>query len=373
MLLLLFFPSVFYAQSPYQEKLIKIHKGPVNAVQFHPDGRRLLSASSDKRCRIYDTETGRVVITIPFDREVHAATFTPDGKYIVAGAGSYLKIYTTNGEYYKTYKGHSTAIWSLETGPGGRYVVTGSYDKAFYLWDIIEGKKQQTFTGHVKSVLAVAFSPDGKTVASGSLDQTVRLWKINEPSGMPVQGNHSGNIVDLAFSPDGKLLASASRDQQVILWDVATGRKVKSFAHPSEVFSVTFSPDGTYLVSGTLHGDLFLWDITGGKQIVILQGHTAAVLSLSFRPDGNMFASGSYDGTIRLWRPDPEIFVMYAFQDSLNTALAKNPLNKPRAPGESRTGYQLRLKQFSEWRQKLIEKYYQQYLRERKPENPIEK
>jgi len=163
------------AQEGPVKKILKYHDGPVNAICFHPSEQSILSASSDKTIKIYNLNQEKVTETLPFNREVHAAAWTPDGRFIIAGAGTLLQVFTSNGELFKTYRGHTTAIWSLEPGPEGRYVVTGSYEKSFNLWDIIEGKLVHTFQGHEKSVLAVAFSTTGAYLSSGSLDQSVRI------------------------------------------------------------------------------------------------------------------------------------------------------------------------------------------------------
>ena len=342
-------------------KILKYHDGPVNAVGFHPSKKLILSASSDKTIKIYDLNQEKVTETLPFNREVHAAAWTPDGRFIIAGAGTLLQVFTLNGELFKTYRGHTTAIWSLEPGPAGRFVVTGSYEKSFNLWDIIEGKLVQTFKGHEKSVLAVAFSPTGEDLSSGSLDQSVRIWKVADFSGKPVAKTHRGNVVDLEFSPDGKLLASASRDQTVALWDIPAGENKGVLNHPSEVFSVCFAPDAPYLVSGTLHGEITLWDLPTHKMIASFKNHSAAVLSIDFAKDGRQFASASYDGTIVLWNTDPEIFVQFAFPDSLSHLNQVYPSVPERQKGESRSDFLARRKEVLMKRAQKMEEYYLLY------------
>jgi WD40 repeat protein len=55
---------------------------------FHPDGKRIVSGSSDKSIRVWDAETGEMV-SGPFEGHtgsVFLSHFHPDGKRIASGS-----------------------------------------------------------------------------------------------------------------------------------------------------------------------------------------------------------------------------------------------------------------------------------------------
>lgn len=56
-------------------------------AQFSPDGNFVLTASLDKRARVWDWRTGKQVCPeMVHDNEVFSAVFSPDGKYVITGS-----------------------------------------------------------------------------------------------------------------------------------------------------------------------------------------------------------------------------------------------------------------------------------------------
>ncbi len=110
----------------------------VTSVAFSPDGKTVLTWSSDKTARLWDVETGKQV---------------------------------------QEFIGHEGYITSVAYSPDGKTVLTGSSDKTARLWDVETGRLLKNLIGHAEGVHTVAFSADGNMIATGSSDETVILWK----------------------------------------------------------------------------------------------------------------------------------------------------------------------------------------------------
>jgi WD40 repeat protein len=80
---------------------------------------------------------------------------------------------------------------------------------------------------------------------------------------------------------------------------VATGRELRTLAHPEGVDAVAFSPDGRLALTLSGDGTVKLWEVATGRELRTLAGHS--VTSVAFSPNGRLALTGSRDGTATLW------------------------------------------------------------------------
>jgi WD40 repeat protein/serine/threonine protein kinase/Flp pilus assembly protein TadD len=287
------------------------HQGLVNAASFSRDGRRVVTASTDKTARVWDVQTGQPVCApLVHDSALIDAEFSPDGAHVVTATGEVLG---GNGP-------GEAHIWEVETGrllagplrhekglshasfsPDGARILTASWDGTVQLWDAVTGESLlKPALRHSLGVIHAEFSPDGQQILTACWDGTARIWHLS--GGEPLSLKHDFPLLYAALSPDGRTVATCSSDGAARLWNATTGDLIgKPLQHGSLVIRAAFSPDGHWVATSSWDGTARVWDATTGEPRTHALKHEGVVQCVAFSPDGHSVVTGSYDNTVRVW------------------------------------------------------------------------
>jgi WD40 repeat protein len=288
------------------------HSGPLRALAWSRDGKRLASGGADRVIRVWDAETGQCV---------------------------------------RTLIGHSAGIFDLAFSPEGELLASASQDSTVRVWDVASGTQRYQLRGHILPVYAVAFHPSGKQLASGGGDCLVKIWDAATGTEQYTLQGHDIPIGRLQFSADGKRLASSGLSRGALLWDLE--KRTIDF-RTAAAGLLYFTPDFATAIYPIASGTFAVVDVktrTGTEGVIGLKGIHAAVLDdsarfiavagaddtihvldrqtdsplithrghagaarrLILRPDLHKLASVGDDGTVRLWNlADPNVAKPYA-------------------------------------------------------------
>jgi WD40 repeat protein/serine/threonine protein kinase len=313
---------VWDAETGLESFRLEGHTDSVRAVAFSRDGQRIVTGSWDRTVRVWDAATGRSLRSIVANgKEVFSVAFSPDGQRIVSGGQEEkARVWDANsGDEIFPLEGHTNLVWAVAFSEDGRRIVTGSWDQTAKVWDAATGEHLCTLIGHRGAVLSVAFSPDGQRVVTGGQDHRAKVWDAVNGTTLFTLKGHSAVVFSVSFSRDGKRILTNSDDQTARLWDAASGEELRVFkGHGSRIGSAALSPDGQRIVTGggavrfAPEGIAFnpttgddhaakVWDATDTREVLTLSGHEKDVVSVDVSADGRFVASGSFDGTARVW------------------------------------------------------------------------
>ena len=292
-------------------KPIKGHKDSVRAVAVTPDGKRIVSGANDNTIRVWDLETGDL-IGKPIKKHkdwIRTIAVTPDGKHIISGSWDQtISVWdlNTGNPIGVPIKGHENGVHAVAMTPNGKRIISGSEDKTIRVWDLETGNQiGKAIKGHKDGVLAIAVTPDGKRIVSGSLDKTIRIWDLEtgDPIGKPIKG-HENFVNAVVVTPDGKRIVSGSKDGTIRVWDLETGDPIGKpiEGNKDSVRAAAVTPDGKRIISGSADYTIRVWDLETGDPIgKPIEGNKGSVSAIAVTPDGKRIVSGSLDKTIRVW------------------------------------------------------------------------
>ena len=231
------------------------HTNSVNTVYFTPDGKMLLSGSSDTKVLVWkrvgaagqpDIKYTHNQILSAHYRTVHGVHATPDGATIVScAADNTVRVWVgtkaeNEGDFYayaikRTLEHHASAVKSVSISANGYIIASGSTDRTVMIWtrppkieteevDIGNYTIHQTLDGHTNSVMTVAITPDGSKVISGAGDSTLKIWTRTEPLDKisyalnQTLKEHSNFVNSLVISEKLGFVVSGSSDNTLRIW-----------------------------------------------------------------------------------------------------------------------------------------------------------
>jgi len=186
---------------------LKGHTLGGHSVAYSPDGRYIVSGSSDKTIRVWNAETGAVVGT-PLEGHslgVASVAYSPDGRHIISGSNDKtIRIWDgeTGAAVGKPLEGHSEGVTSVAYSPNGRHIISGSYDKTIRIWDAeTNAEVGRPLEGEIASVLSVVSSPSAQHTVSRSNCNTIR---VSEPLSHPPSSSCNPPRAHFCSQPDSQ-------------------------------------------------------------------------------------------------------------------------------------------------------------------------
>ncbi len=261
------------------------------AGKFSPDSQRFACGHQDGEVIIYELATGQPYTRWPGPAEVGDLAFRPDAAQIAViyndpKSSTCRILESETGRLVLTIP--LPAVASVAWSPDGTTLATGCDDTKIYLWDAATGNRKAVLEGSTNSGLVAAFHPSGTIVASNGFEGRLRLWETG--LGRPMF-SVTGGPQQPSFSRDGRIVVSL--EGQLTTYEVDPALTYRSLAHfPSIPFGAQRSSvrhDGRVL-AWCMGSGVAIWDLAHGTELAFLP--IEAVSQLIFEASGDLITGG---------------------------------------------------------------------------------
>lgn len=284
-------------EEPQPMKPLTGHNGWVQAMDFQPETKHLLTADSWGKLTCWSYE----------DEEPNALWSTEDA--------------------------HDGWIRALAVSPDGKTVATGGNGSVVRLWSTDDGRKLKELP-HPHRVFSLKFHPDGKSLVSGDLEGVIRHWDIekskevrqlnaevlyNDEAETKGRIQQCGGVRQLEFGADGKRLVCGGQKEPaggfatgtpcVIVFDWETGEQIREMpmggTQDGFSYDARFHPAGFVMATSSAFpgkGHVWFWRPEDDKAF-FSSSRLPNGRSLSLHPDGKRIAhltSDSRNGNGRM-------------------------------------------------------------------------
>ncbi|MDF5724369.1 MAG: WD40 repeat domain-containing protein [Rhizonema sp. PD37] len=259
------------------------HDHLVNQCAFSPNGRYLVSASSDYTARLWEVPTMRLLaVLVGHSDDVEMAAFNSEGDLIATCSRDHtIKIFGIDGRLKSTLQGHEADVISVTWKPNSRYLISSSDDGTVRRWNAENGQLIETinFNGVQTDTIVITHND---VIFAG--DDEGKISAINSTSVNRIPAHNAG-IKRLIYSEAKRLLVSLSYDHKLIIWLVSPDsgltkictadlpyivwpRSCAFFANSKLVFGTFGSTFATY------NYDTKVWDVKGIEPDISLNAVT---------------------------------------------------------------------------------------------------
>ncbi|XP_021371130.1 WD repeat-containing protein 1-B-like, partial [Mizuhopecten yessoensis] len=320
------------------------HNMGIYALSFNGDGKRVMTASADKTCKIWDVETRTCVTTFNMGstmNDMQVGCLWQDEYLISVSLSGHINYLDINNpdKPLRVLKGTNKPVISMALSEDNSTVFTGSSDGHInYMRSDTFEDGEMDGKGHTNQVTDIRVT--GDTMVSVGMDDCIRfsdtqskqyLSDFTKLDSQPqAVASKSGTTVALClgqvvvfdqkekkfvqnvpYEPKAVGLQSngtdvaiaGSKDNTIHIYNLSGGtltetNKIKT---TGDITDLTYSPDGRFLTSSGTDRFVRCYELPEYKLKYENSKHTARVNCVSWSPDSTRYATGSLDNSFIIW------------------------------------------------------------------------
>jgi WD40 repeat protein len=241
------------------------HNGPISGVAAY-DGRLVATAGYDNQLVLWDARTRRALARAVHDHLANQVSFSPDGRHLVSSSSDYTaRLWSVPDlKLLAVLSSQEDDVEMSAFHPSEPLIATASRDHQVRVYDF-SGTLLHTFSGHTADVISVEWAADGDELVSSSDDGTIKRWS-SKTGGLVSDTDLGGVETDtIAVTPEGTVYAGNDEGEIVVL--AAEGTSTHR-AHEAGIKRLVLDSARGRMVSLSYDRTLRVWEVTDGLRPV---------------------------------------------------------------------------------------------------------
>ena len=241
------------------------HDHLANQTVFSPDGRYLLSSSSDYTARLWSVPDLKLVAVLSDQEDdVEMSVFHPRKDLIATASRDHrVRVYDFSGTVRAVFHGHTADVISVEWDAHKDELISSSDDGTIKRWSLETNGMIDDIDLDGIETDTVAITREGTIYAGNDEGEIITV----EAGGTRTQPAHAAGIKRLVYNPVRGLLVSLSYDRTLRIWDTKDGlTAIASSSLPSDIWprSCAFLNETT-LVFATFGSSYAVYDLASDQ------------------------------------------------------------------------------------------------------------
>ena len=154
------------------------YDAPIHTLAFSADDTLLVTVDEAHRVvmREWRTATATVLLTLPHEDRVHILALSPDGKVLLTvSSDAVVRLWNVATAERMHPLSHKDRVTAAIFSSDGRFIATASTDGTAGIWETSSGKRLAELS-HPGKVHHITFSQDDTHLATASDDGTICIW-----------------------------------------------------------------------------------------------------------------------------------------------------------------------------------------------------
>lgn len=218
--------------SPFSnEPTVAMFSDRITALDFGPDGQQLAIGSGPPSrfgdVKVIDVNSGGVIRDLG---EAHSDTvlglrFGPDGRQLATcGADKLCRLYQTDsGKLLRSFEGHTHHVLAVAWQSNGQTLATASADNTVKTWNVESGERKQSIAGFGKEVTGIDFVGQTDQIVTSSIDGQAKLHNASNGQQVRAFAGVNSPLYTICASDDGQYVVAGGQSGQMLIWKIADG------------------------------------------------------------------------------------------------------------------------------------------------------